>query len=309
MSRRSLTAALAVAALAALSLAGCSSTPSSAASTSGGGAVINVAASINAWGSILAQLGGSHVKATSIITNPDTDPHDYEPTPADGRVIASSKLFVENGIGYDAWADRAVQASPDSARQVIDVGPLTGTPVGGNPHRWYSPSDVSKVADAITADLTKIDPADAGYFTAQRSAFENTALAQYHRLITDIKTTYAGTPVGASESIFAPLADALGLDLITPASFLKDISEGTDPSAADKATIDAQISSKKIKVYVYNSQNSTPDVSAQVAAAKRQGIPVASVTETLSPAGASFQDWQSAQLRSLEAALAKAAGK
>ncbi|MDT4893224.1 MAG: zinc/manganese transport system substrate-binding protein [Pseudonocardiales bacterium] len=302
-----------VAAAGALVLAGCSTSPvaskAAVAGASGGGTVIPVAASINAWGSILAQLGGSHVKATSIITNPDTDPHDYEPTPADGRVIASSRLFVENGIGYDSWAARAVQASPDSARQVIDVGPLTGTPVGGNPHRWYSPSDVSKVADAITADLTKIDPADAGYFTAQRSAFENTALAQYHRLITDIKTTYAGTPVGASESIFAPLADALGLDLITPASFLKDISEGTDPSAADKATIDAQISSKKIKVYVYNSQNSTPDVSAQVAAAKRQGIPVASVTETLSPAGASFQDWQSAQLRSLEAALAKAAGK
>ncbi|MDT4934990.1 MAG: zinc/manganese transport system substrate-binding protein, partial [Pseudonocardiales bacterium] len=124
-----------------------------------------------------------------------------------------------------------------------------------------------------------------------------------------IKTKYAGTPVGASESIFAPLADALGLNLITPPSFLKDISEGTDPSAGDKATIDAQISGKKIKVYVFNSQNSTPDVSAQVAAAKKQGIPVTAVTETLSPAGASFQDWQSNQLRTLESALAQATGK
>jgi zinc/manganese transport system substrate-binding protein len=268
-----------------------------------------VAASINAWGSILSQLGGSHVKATSIITNPDTDPHAYEPTPADGRTIASSKLFVDNGVGYDPWADKAVAASPDSSRVVVNVGQLTGTPAGGNPHRWYSPSDVAKVADTITADLTKLDPADAAYFTAQRKAFEDTGLAQYHQLIRDIKTKYAGTPVGASESIFAPLADALGLNLITPPSFLKDISEGTDPSAADKATIDAQISGKKIKVYVFNSQNSTPDVSAQVAAAKKQGIPVTAVTETLSPAGASFQDWQSNQLRTLESALAQATGK
>lgn len=304
MSRRSKISALAV--MTALTLTGCSTSPGGGTSD---GKVIQVAASINAWGSILTQLGGSSVKASSIITSPDTDPHDYEPTPADGRVIAGTQLFVENGVGYDSWADKAVRANPDSARAVINVGRLTGTPDDGNPHRWYSPSDVNKVADAITADLTKLDPADGPYFAAQRKTFEDHGLARYHRLIDHIRTAYAGTPVGASESIFAPLADALGLKLITPAPFLKAISEGTDPSAADKATIDAQISGKKIKVYVFNSQNSTPDVSAQVAAAKKEGIEVAAVTETLSPAGASFQDWQSAQLTALEAALARATGK
>jgi len=306
-----------------LVLAGCStsstggggSNPTGVGSSGGsggngsGGKVVQAAASINAWGSILSQLGGTHVKTTSIITSPDTDPHAYEPTPADGRTIATAQLFVENGIGYDPWADKALQANPDSGRTVINVGQLTGTPDGGNPHRWYSPSNVEKVADTITADLKKIDPADAAYFDTQRSTFENTGLAQYHQLINDIKTKYAGTPVGASESIFAPLSDALGLNLITPPSFLKDISEGTDPSAADKATIDAQISGKKIKVYVFNSQNSTPDVSAQVTAAKQNGIPVAAVTETLSPEGASFQQWQSSQLTAIEAALAQATGK
>jgi zinc/manganese transport system substrate-binding protein len=291
----------------ALILSGCSTSAGGARSEPG--STIEVAASINAWGSILTQLGGSHVHETSIITNPETDPHDYEPTPADGRVVASSKLFVENGVGYDSWADKALQASPDSSRLVINVGDLTDTPDGGNPHRWYSPSDVAKVADTITADLKKLDPTEASYFDARRTAFETTGLTQYHQLINAIRTTYAGTPVGASESIFAPLAGALGLNLITPSGFLKDISEGIDPSAADKAAIDAQISEKKIKVYVYNSQNSTPDVSAQVSAARRKGIPVVAVTETLSPAGASFQDWQTAQLRSLQAALAQVTGK
>lgn len=269
----------------------------------GGGNVIEVAASTNAWGSILAQLGGTRVHATSIISNPDTDPHDYEPTPVDGRTIAGAKLFVENGIGYDTWAAKAIAASPDSGRIVIDIGDLVGVSEGGNPHRWYSPSDVEKVADEITADLKKADPAGATYFDSQRQAFENTGLARYHRLITDIRTKYAGTPVGASESVFAPLAEALGLDLITPATFLKATSEGTDPSAADKATIDHQISAKTIKVYVFNSQNSTPDIAAQVSAAKKVGIPVSTVSETLSPAGASFQDWQSEQLQALQTAL------
>ncbi|MDX6201682.1 MAG: zinc/manganese transport system substrate-binding protein [Frankiales bacterium] len=297
-------------AIAALSGCGGSSFTSSAGAGggTGGGAVVNAAASINAWGSILAQLGGTHVHTTSIITNPDTDPHDYEPTPADGRTIADAQLFVENGIGYDDWAAKAVAASPDSGRTVINVGQLVNIPAGGNPHRWYSPGDVETVADAITADLKKIDPADAGYFDQQRTAFEQVGLAKYHAVIADIKAKYSGTPVGASESIFSPLSDALGLSLITPPSFLQAISEGSDPSAADKATIDAQISGKKLKVYVFNSQNSTPDVAAQVKAAKAQGIPVTAITETLTPAGATFQDWQTAQLTALEAALASATG-
>jgi zinc/manganese transport system substrate-binding protein len=291
----------------ALTAAGCST--SSAADYSSHGKVLNVAASINAWGSILSQLGGTHVQAKSIITNPDTDPHDYEPTPADARTVAQAKLFVENGIGYDSWAAKAVAASPDSGRTVLDVGNLVGVANGGNPHRWYSPADVEKVAEAITADLKKADPADAAYFDKQHKKFDTTGLGTYHRLISEIKSKYAGTPVGASESIFAPLSDALGLKLRTPPSFLKAISEGTDPSAADKSTIDAQIKNKQIKVYVFNSQNATPDVTAQVNAAKKAGIPVSTVTETLSPAGATFQDWQTAQLRALEKALHQATGK
>jgi zinc/manganese transport system substrate-binding protein len=128
-------------------------------------------------------------------------------------------------------------------------------------------------------------------------------------LIKEIQTKYAGTPVGASESIFAPLAQALKLDLITPPSFLKAISEGTDPSPSDLSTINSQISGKNIKVYVFNSQNATPDIAAQVKAAKAQGIPVSTVTETLAPATASFEQWQSAQLQALAAALHQATGK
>jgi zinc/manganese transport system substrate-binding protein len=311
--RRHGTAVRAVAALAVvLGLAGCATTSTPGRSSgfpgSGNGTTIMVATSINAWGSVLSQLGGTHVRASSIITIPDTDPHDYEPTPADGRTIAVSALFVENGVGYDPWAARALAASPDPHRIVLNVGELVRVPEDGNPHRWYSPSDVESVADAITAGLKKIDPEDAAYFDDQRQAFENTGLATYHQLIHDIKAKYAGTPVGASESIFAPLADALGLNLITPPSLLKAISEGTDPSAADKATVDKQISGKQIKVYVFNSQNSTPDVARQVEEAKKAGIPVSTVTETLSPAGVSFQDWQSAQLQALQTALAQARG-
>jgi len=293
-------------------LASCSTSRPATPGTPGGTAVgrtITVVATINAWGSIAAQLGGTRVQETSLITNPATDPHAYEPTPTDARIVAGAGVFIQNGIGYDPWAAKMLAANPVPGRSVLDVGALVGIPDGGNPHRWYSPPDVRAVVDQITADYAKQDPADKTYFEQRKSAFMTTDLATYNASISQIRAKYAGVKVGASESIFAPMAQVLGLDLITPASFLKAISQGSDVSAADKATIDAQISGKQIKVYVFNSQNSTPDVAAQVAAAKAAAIPVVAVTETLSPAGATFQEWQSAQLQQLGAALHEATGR
>jgi zinc/manganese transport system substrate-binding protein len=309
LGKRVLGAALGVSAVAVVAAACSSSATTSGAGSATAGGKLEVVVTINAWGSIAAQLGGDKIHETSIITNPDTDPHAYEPSPADARTVAGAKVFLENGIGYDAWADKLLAANPGPDRTVLTVGKLVNVPDEGNPHQWYSPASVATVVDAITDAYKKADPADASYFDQQRTQFDTVTLDKYHALISDIKAKYAGTPVGASESIFAPLSDALGLELITPPAFLKAISEGTDPAPADKSTVDHQIATKVLKVYVFNSQNSIPDVQAQVDAAKKQGIPVTTVTETLAPAGVSFQDWQSTQLQSLEDALHQATGK
>ena len=301
-------AAIATAAIA-LTVAGCATTAPANASGSGASTKINVVAAENFWGSIASQLGGDHATVTSIITNPDTDPHSYEPTPADGRTMTGAQFAIVNGIGYDPWAPKLLDTNPNPQRTVLTVGTLVGIPDGGNPHRWYSPTNVHQVIEQITADYQKIDPADAAYFQQRKETFENQTLAPYNQLISTIKAKYAGTPIGASESIVSPLAEGLGLNLITPETFLDAISEGSDPTAADKATIDNQIRTKQIKVYVYNSQNSTPDVQTQVNEAKAAGIPVTTVTETLAPANATFQDWQVKELQGIEAALAQATGK
>jgi zinc/manganese transport system substrate-binding protein len=260
----------------------------------------------NFWGSIATQLGGTKVVVDSIITNPDTDPHDYDPNSADARSLASAQVVIDNGIGYDPWAAKLLAANHVAAQHVVTVGDVVGVADGGNPHRWYNPDDVDKVIAAIVAAYQAADPADAAYFTAEQHTFETVGLAKYHAVISQIKTTYAGTPVGASESIFAMMAPALGLNLLTPPTFLRAISEGTDPTSADKQTIDNQIKTHAIKVYVYNSQNATPDVQEQVDAAKAASIPVTTITETLAPATATFQDWQVSELTALQAALAAA---
>jgi zinc/manganese transport system substrate-binding protein len=145
--------------------------------------------------------------------------------------------------------------------------------------------------------------------TLKQVGFEASGLAGYKAVITEIRTRFATTPVGASESIFAMLAPALGLRLITPPGFLRAMSQGIDPTVADKTTIDSQIRSRAIKVYVYNSQNATPDVQAQIVEARANSIPVTTITETMIPATASWQQWQTSQLIRLRDALAKAVGR
>ena len=270
------------------------------------GRIIQVAAAENFWGSIAAQLGGSHVRVTSIITNPNTDPHSYEPTAADARTIAGAGLVIENGAGYDPWVSRLLAADQGSGLTVLNVASRLKVPPGGNPHRWYNPADVHAVVRWLSADFARLDPADKQYFARRRQLFTSAGLAKYDELIAHIRAQYAGTPVGASESIFAMLAPALGLKLITPPTFLRAISEGTEVSAADKKLIDEQIRRHLIKIYVYNRQNITPDVRAQVTAARAAGIPVATITETLAPPGDTFQDWQISQLEGIASALAAA---
>lgn len=288
-----------------LILTGCGT---ATASNSSGGKVQVVAAE-NFWGSIASQLGGNHVKVTSIIVKPDTDPHSYEATPADARTIAGAGYVVFNGVGYDPWVRQLLDANPVNGRKELEIGKFLGKQEGDNPHFWYNPDYVTQVANQITSDLKHLDAADASYYDQQNQQFLTTGLQGYHTLISTIKQKYQGTPVGATESIFAYLAPALGLNLTTPPDFMKAISEGTEPTAADKATFDQQVTQKQIKVFVYNKQNATPDTDALKAKAQQEGIPIVAITETLDPGTASFQEWQSAQLQTLEQALAQATGK
>ena len=288
-------------------LAGCGGSAGAAAGASSG--PLQVVAAENFWGSIASQLGGSKVSVQSIIANPSTDPHSYEPTAADGVALAKSQMAIVNGIGYDAWASKLIDANPSSSRVLLNVGNLLDLREGDNPHQWYSPGSVRRVIDQIVGDYKRLDPKDGAYFDRHRTAFETNSLATYNRLIAHIRARYAGVPVGYSESIFQPLGSALRLRLMTPYTFAKAIAEGSDVSASDKQTVDAQAQQRQIKVWIYNSQNATPDVQRVDQLARAAGIPITTITETLSPASASFEQWQVAELTSLQQALHRATGR
>jgi len=287
--------------------AGCGS--SAPGGTAGSNGRVQVVAAENFWGSIAAQLGGDRVNVRSIIVNPDTDPHSYEPTAGDARTMAGAQMAIVNGLGYDTWAPKLLAASPLSGRVLLTVGDLLGLKEGANPHQWYSPSGVYQVIDQIVAAYDKLDPAARSYFAQRKQAFETGGLARYNQLRRTIATRYKGVAVGYSESIFRPLGEDLGLRLMTPYSFAKAIAEGTDVSAADKQTVDNQTQRHLIKVWVYNRQNVTPDVQRVNEIVRARGIPIATVTETLAPASVSFEQWQVAELEGLQRALHEATGR
>jgi zinc/manganese transport system substrate-binding protein len=289
----------------ALALSGCGR---SGATSSRDGRVQVVAAE-NFWGSIAAQLGGAKANVTSIVVNPGTDPHSYEPNARDARTMVSAQLAIANGIGYDNWATKLLGASPSSGRRVLDVGALLGLHDGENPHQWYSPASVDRVVDAIVAGYDALDPGARAYFAQRRTAFLTNDLARYDALRSEIRAKYAGTSVGYSESIFRPLGEDLGLRLLTPYGFAKAIAEGTDVSAQDKQTADRQARERLIKIWVFNSQNVTPDVQRINELVREAKIPIATVTETLAPASDSFEQWQVAELEGIARALHEATGR
>jgi zinc/manganese transport system substrate-binding protein len=290
--------------LLAVPLAGCAIGSSSTAANGR----LQIVAAENFWGSIVGQIAGPDANVTSVVRNPNADPHEYEPTTADARAFAVADYVVINGIGYDAWARQLVNANPTSGRRVLDVGQLIGIAPGANPHQWYSPTAVSRVIDRVASDLASLDPSHASDYKQRAETFETATLAPYHKLIDEIRSRYGGAVIGASESVVVPLADALDLRVATPASFLAAISEGNEPAATDKVTADAQIANGTVKVFVFNAQNSTPDVQRLIDSARAHHIPIVSVTETLAPASATFQSWQTTQLRALQSALAQAEG-
>ncbi len=273
-----------------------------AGSSSPSGRHLRVVAAENFWGSIATQLGGSWVTVTSVVTDPNADPHSYATDTATARAFATADYVILNGAGYDGWADRLLAANPSSTRRVVIVAGLMGIREGDNPHLWYNPDAVPRVADRITSDLRAMDSADGDHFTAQRAAF-TTGLGPYTARIAAIRARSGGQRIAATETIFEYMARALGLVLVSPPEFMKAVAEGNDPPAASVAAFQQTIVSGQAAVLVDNVQTTTDVTSTIKQPAVSHGVPVVAVSETLQPPGATFQDWQLRQLDALDAAL------
>ena len=274
---------------------------------SSGSRTLSVISGENFWGSIVTQLGGSHVSVTSIVTDPNADPHQYESSTADARAFAEADYVILNGAGYDDWGTHLLDSNPSSTRHVLVVADVLGKHAGDNPHFWYDPAYVETVADHISADLKAIDPMSSGDYTNLRGSFES-ALSTYHQRIRDIRSHYSGVKVGSTESIFELMASAVGLNLVSPPEFMHAVSEGNDPPADTVATFEDQVQSRQIAVLVCNVQTVTQITTTIEQMAVAEHIPVVGISETVLPPTGKFQDWQGNELRALQQALSGGSG-
>jgi zinc/manganese transport system substrate-binding protein len=267
---------------------------------------IKIVAAENFYGNIAQQLGGSKVSVTSILSDPNVDPHEYESDVQDGIAITNANIVIENGLEYDTWMDKLLSASPNPNRILITAGTVAPDPLPENPHVWYGIDNISAIAQAIETAMAQIDPADATTFQNNLSTFD-ASLATITAKMNEIKAEYAGTPVGLTETIYLYQTGPMGLDVLTPFDFEKAIAEGNDPSAQSVNVTDSQVNHKQIKVLIYNSQTVTPITTNLENAANENGIPVIPVSETMPP-NDTYQTWMLNELNTLEAGLAQATG-
>jgi zinc/manganese transport system substrate-binding protein len=277
------------------------SNPTTSSTTSSSG-VIHVVAAENFWGSLITQLGGTRVSVTSIVSDPNADPHEYESNTANAIAIANAQFVIINGAGYDTWAQQLIAASNTPHQVVLNVQELINQTGDANPHFWYSPTYVNETAKAMYQDLVSIDPSHASYYTQQYDALK-ASLAVYNGRIAEIKQQFGGVKVASTEGIFVYLANATGLDLVSPPAFMEAVSEGNDPPAQSIVQFDQLITNGTVKVLVYNAQTVTPLTQSTKALASQYNIPIVPVTETIQPPDASFQVWMNAQLIILQNAL------
>ncbi|HYM70546.1 MAG TPA: zinc ABC transporter substrate-binding protein [bacterium] len=303
MKRAHLTITTGIVAAVVLLVASLGSRPAPGAAASSPSRPIVVAAE-NFYGDIVGQIAGDHVSITSIISDPNVDPHEYESSARDGAAVARASLVVLNGLGYDDFMFRLMKASPNPARRVIVVGTLVGHKDGDNKHVWYDPATMPKVAQAVTDALDQIDPADSRSFHDRLGLFQG-ALRPLNDKVAAVRNRYHGTPVALTEPVFGYMAEALGLHVITPETFQRAIEEGQEPPASAIAQMDDQLRTHQAKVLLYNIQTVTRITTKVQQRATQLGIPVVGVSET-EPLGKSYQQWMLSQLGSLEAALAGA---
>jgi zinc/manganese transport system substrate-binding protein len=293
-------AAAGAAAALALVAAGCGAGASASASGSG---TINAIGAENEYANVLSQIGGRYVHVSSILNNPNTDPHTFEASPSVASEVSAATLIVQNGVGYDTFMNKIESASPNSKRKVIVVQNLLGLPDNTpNPHLWYNPRTMPAAAKAMAAGLSALQPSHKAYFDANLARFD-ASLTPWFNAIAQFKARYAGTPVAVTEPVADYMLQAMGMNIRTPFVFQADIMNGVDPSPQDISLENGYFTGHTVKVFCYNQQVVDALTTSIRLTALREGVPVVGVYETMPVPGYDYQSWMLAEIHAIEKAI------
>jgi zinc/manganese transport system substrate-binding protein len=263
-----------------------------------------VVASTNVYGDIARQIGGSNVSVTSVLSDPNADPHLFEPGTANGLAVSKARVVIQNGLDYDSFMSRLERSAPSDNRTVVTISDVLGIHgQDANPHLWYDVPALPRIAAAIEQALAKANAAHASEYQSGLRSFV-ASLAPLQAAVAKIRATHAGVPVAYTEPVPGYLIEAAGLRDLSLSSFTHPIEAGSEPSASAVSAMTSLATQHRIKVLLYNNQAVSPITKRVNAAAKAAGVPVVGVAETL-PAGLTFQAWQLGQARALLQALGR----
>lgn len=261
---------------------------------------VTIVAAENFYGDVAQQIGGAGVKVTSILSNPDEDPHLFEASPSAGRAISDARIVVYSGIDYDPWMTKLLAAAKSADRQVIVVADLGGHKTGDNPHVWYDVDTLLAFTKTLADKLGEVDPAHKADYAKRLEEFQR-SMRPISAKIAALRKRLEGTPVTATEPVFGYMLNELGMS-VRNQTFQLAVMNNTEPSASDVAAFENDLKGHRVKLLIYNGQASDPVAERMEKIAKASGIPVVAVNET-EPAGKKYQDWVMSELDAVDQAL------
>ncbi len=261
---------------------------------------VTIVAAENFYGDVAQQIGGAGVKVTSILSNPDEDPHLFEASPSVGRAISDARIVVYSGIDYDPWMTKLLAAAKSADRQVIVVADLGGHKTGDNPHVWYDVDTLLAFTKTLADKLGEVDPAHKADYAKRLEEFQR-SMRPISAKIAALRKRLEGTPVTATEPVFGYMLNELGMS-VRNQTFQLAVMNNTEPSASDVAAFENDLKGHRVKLLIYNGQASDPVAERMEKIAKASGIPVVAVNET-EPAGKKYQDWVMSELDAVDQAL------
>jgi zinc/manganese transport system substrate-binding protein len=263
--------------------------------------VLKIVAAENFYGGIAKEIAESGAAVTSILTNPNQDPHEFTTNASTAKSVADADIVIYNGIDYDPWIEKLLATRGKSHRVIIKVSDLIGAREGDNPHIWYDPRTMPALAAKLAEELSGNDPTQAGIYQKRLENFKASMKPELDK-IAQIKILSNGVQVTATEPVFGYMADALGFKMLNY-DFQVKIMNDSEPSADQTAAFEKSLTSKTARILFYNSQVTDPTTNRIQKIAKESGIPIVGVTETQPSDQKNYVDWMMRELDEVQAAL------
>lgn len=266
----------------------------------GQAAPLQIVAAENVYGGIAQEIGGAHVVVTSILKDPNQDPHMFEASPSIAVALARADVIIFNGADYDPWAQKLIGGSQGRRREIIDVARLVGAPAGANPHFWYDPNYILQFAQRLTEKLSALDKAHQAAYTRNLAQFL-AGMKPLQAMIASFRGRFQGVAVTATEPVFGYMATALGLTMRNE-DFQTAVMNDVEPPASAVAALTTDLRQHNVAALIYNRQVTDSTTAHFLDLARQAGVPVVGVTET-EPSEQTYSTWMLSQLRTLENAL------